>query len=260
MAIPTTAGQDQAVRNLARMVRATQAAPAPLPLVREDPSIVAGYEVQNQYTAAAQAARAAFGLTDIQRAEGILRAWKTASDQLAVLYRDLQQRRHTRAEWIEAQLPIGPGIPADASDADRAVLMSAFNTARAVAGAATADQRTRMLNDAERFGDDVTKRAVLTTSIDDNQWDLVDRWAEMHSPETGALLKEWVALQEALDGRGFDHAWVRQALHQPRRPAEYHELPRLISAHNAQVLAFNQSRNRGNAPAQDLIALDSTLL
>lgn len=230
--------------------------PAPLPPIREDPSIVAGYAVKARCEAAMQAARNAVGVTDVDRAKGVLKAWKAGVDELTTLWGDLTARRTARREWIQQQLPFGPGVPDGVSAADRAVLMQAFNMALGAARQMTAEQRAAALADASRFGDDVTLRATLTAAVDASAWQVIDRWAEQHAPQTGALLAEWRDLGATLAGQSFDSRWDSQALQLPARPPEYTDLPVLTAAVNAAIRSANAEALRTGAPTQMPVELD----
>lgn len=236
------------------------AVPPPLPPVREDPAWLEAQTVADQYTHDAQAARQDHTLTDIARAQRIAVAWKTTVDRISQLRADLFTRRRARVEWIETQLPVGPGIIPGTSPADRTVLMTSFTAAYDKARQANSDQRERMLADAQRFDDDTTRRAVLTAAIDDSQWPLVDGWAAQHATATAALLTEWRELRDLLHGTGgTDGIFTSRGFQPPQRPGEWFELPRLVAAHNAAAIEHNRSPGRGNAPARPIIDLGDLL-
>lgn len=235
-------------------------APAPLAPVRDDPAFIEAQALQTEYANAAQAARQDFNATDIARATRVVKLWKTVVTRMVELRQDLNARRRARIEWIETQLPVGPGITAGTTAADRVVLLAAFNNAHDKAKHAAQDDRETMLANAERFGDDVTRRAVLTAAIDDSQWPLVDGWAAKHATETGALLVEWRDLRSLVAGMpSTDALFASQAFRTPQRPTEWHTLLPMVQAHNAAAIEHNRSPGRGNAPARPIIDLGDLL-
>lgn len=259
----TTAEQIAAIRqSLYGTNTGGSGAPPALPPVKDDPAVTQARALQAKYLDDLQAARLDHRPTDIDRASNVVRVWKAAAAKLAELAADLHARRVARIEWIEKQLPVGPGIAADATAADRAVLVTAFNAALEKARASSREQRLKMLDDAERFGDDVTRRAVLTASIDDSQWDVVNRWTGVASPETGDLIKEWMHLRKLFTGQDTtDHGFQWQAFRALPRPPEWHDLPRLVQAHNQQVQNHNRSQSqvRNGQTRSDLIDLGDLL-
>lgn len=264
MTTPEQNASLQALLGYLNLTPTKPAEPPQLPPINEDPAILAGQEIQRVYSGEMQAARQDHTRTEIQRAEAVLRVWKTNNDRLAELYQDLQTRRTARADWIEQQLPIGPGIPTDTTRADKAVLQAAFNTALTAARAANDNQLADMLADAERFDDDTKRRAVFTAAIDQSRWNIINAWTQTHAPDTGALLTEWKGLKSDIAGRSISSSgWVWQSFRQIPRPSEIDTYPRLVEMHNRGVQAHNslfQVRN-GQAPKRtDIINIDTSLL
>lgn len=235
----------------------TVAGPAPLPDVREDPTYKQAEQAKATYVADAAAARNNNLAHPAIRAAGVVKAYNTVVQTLATLHEDLENRRRARRDWIETQLPLGPGIAAGTSPADAVVLRAAFNAALTKAREADAGGREAMLADAERFGDEPARRAVFTASYDRSEWQLLDRWIESHSPGTRALVDEWRLLQNLL--RGYTgEMQVRfqgMAFSMPPRPSEAYDLPQLVAAYNASVREHNGgvAVSRGMAQAQSIL-------
>lgn len=196
----------------------------PLPPMGQDPSIVRGQEVRAEFVAAAQSTRQDRRLTNRQVAEQIVAAWESANSTLANLYEDLQNRRNARLEDLESVVPIGPAIPAGASPADVVVIQQAFRTALAQARQAMpsiadpslaggnitpittpTDTLDAMLADAEKFGDDTLRRAVLTAALETGNTRLVRSWTDLAGVTD--LLDELADLISAVAGQGQAGSW-----------------------------------------------------
>ncbi|WP_433361927.1 hypothetical protein ACQPZX_29400 [Actinoplanes sp. CA-142083] len=237
--------------------------PAPLPDVREDRSYTQALAAKETYTAAAAQARNDSLQHPAVRAAAVVKAYNACIQTLATLHEDLESRRRTRQEWIETQLPIGPGIAPGTTPADRTVLLAAFNAALAKARETGTAGRASMLADAERFGDEAVRRAVFTASYDVSEWQLLDRWIDSHSPATRGLVDEWRTLQNLLLGYTGEMQlrFEQMAFAQPPKPSEVYELPRLVETFNATVRAHNGSQavRSGQARAQNILDLGQLL-
>lgn len=205
-------------------------APPPLPPAQEDPAVLAARAAHQTYLDTIQAARAEWDVTDLSKAEKITTAYAALDAELTRLYADLDTRRRNRMTYLEAQIPVGPGIPEDATPADRAVLATAFRAAFDRAKAAGHAERGQLLADAERFDDDAMRRATLTVCLDEGMNDLVKEWTLTRGGTLANLFTEGAALREALAGMGPDRGWVWQAFMRPREPEEMRALPTLRAA------------------------------
>lgn len=214
----------------------------PLPAVRDDPSIAEGRQVKAQYLDQVQEIRYDFRATDLDKAQRLRAAWEQTTQRLSDLYADFIGRRRARLEEIQAQMPFGPNIPANASPADTVVLQQAWRVGLDRARRAKGKERRDMLADAERFDDDMMRRALLTTYADEGRADIIDEWAENRGPDTASMVAEWRSLQGAVNGQGFDHLWVTQALAHPGRPPEIVNIPVLTAARDAQERALMQQQ------------------
>lgn len=256
------------------------AAPDPLLPTKDDPDLLAGAAAKRQYLDALQEIRF-IDSPDISKARTIAAMWTQLNRTLAGHFEAYRTRVAARHDYLGAKLPVGPGIPDDTSPADRAVLMAAWNNALATARTSTANParkhhpdgtadtmsrgRAAMLADAERFGDDTTRRAIITTYLDEGRWDLVEAWALTQPSEALPEIREWLDLGKILDGHHFDWAWIRQYIGQPVKPDEVHALVGLVTAYNATVDAYNltlpvrsgkrQRRERIELTPDELIAV-----
>ncbi|MFC7382849.1 hypothetical protein [Sphaerisporangium rhizosphaerae] len=207
--------------------------PAPLPPAQEDPAVTAGQAAQAAYGPRLDAIRNDPGLSDLAKAEAIAAVHAEHSAELERLAVDLHARRTARLEHLQGQIPIGPGVPRDASPADAAVMTTAFRAALEQARAASPDQRRQMLADAVRFDDKPALRALLTAAQDSGDVKLVGAWAA--ATGNAELLAEIRALSEEIAGRGQGRAWAAQAFRPAKTPAEARSLPAL--RHSAEQAA-----------------------
>lgn len=231
------------------------AAPPPLPHPKDDPAVRGARLVRDALGDALALLRADPNVTPINRARAVNKAWQRAAADQAAHWQDLADRRAARLAWVEQNLPIRPDLPASASAADRQVLLAAWKTALDTARAATVEQRAAMLGDAEKYGDDTTRRAVLAAAVDDSQWPVVEQWAATHNAPAAEVFAEWRELREAAAGHGFDNLWITQAFRPLDQPAESKALPGLVEQHNADARQYNGTKHYA-APARPLIELE----
>jgi hypothetical protein len=139
---------------------------------------------------AARAAKAAFAeraeairqdrmLSDAGKAKALRAAHAEHVRELHDTYTQLDTRRRDRLAHLVGQIPNGTGIPADASAADKAVLMAAFRAARAqVAATGSERERQALMADATRFGDDAMIQALMTHAMEHGETPLIATWAD----------------------------------------------------------------------------------
>ncbi|MET8381596.1 hypothetical protein ABZV14_01180 [Streptosporangium canum] len=199
--------------------------PAPLGPTQHDPAVQGGYAAQSVYAERMQAIEDDTSLSELDRAEAIVEAYEAQNAELTKLTTDLHERRVSRLAHLQSQVPTGPGIPDDASQADKAVLGAAFRAALEQARAAGYDQRRAMLADALKFGDDSTLRALLTAADENGDVKLVDAWASATGNEP--ILSEIRDLNRQLGGNHSGRPWEGQAFRAPKRPAAIANLPLL---------------------------------
>ncbi|MEV4752155.1 hypothetical protein AB0K21_37845 [Streptosporangium sp. NPDC049248] len=207
--------------------------PAPMGPAQHDPAITAAQTLQESYGARLDAIRNDFNLSDLAKAEAVVAAHEQHGAELEKLAGDLQERRTARLAYLQGQIPNGPGVPADATPADAAVMTTAFRAALSEARTASPEQRGQMLADALRFGDEPALRAVLTAAADVGQVKLIDAWAQAAGKTE--VLAEMRALREEIEGRGPGRAWAFQAFQAARRPDEMFTLPGLRTAAERQA-------------------------
>ncbi|TLQ45058.1 hypothetical protein [Streptomyces marianii] len=223
-------------------------APEPMPMQDQDPDVTAAREAHAEYLTAAQEARSSYRLSDPARAEAVDAAYTAYLEALQGAWDRLQARRRKRLEWLETQVPTGPGIPAYTSPADRAVLMAAFRAAYDKATDTDRMGRIRLLQEAERFDDDAARRGALTAIVDFSEMHTIRDWVNEHLT-TARYLDEVASLREAIAGRSTrpDHRLAVQAMRPVRAPDEVRQPPqlqRLREAAEAQRQALSQSRAR----------------
>ncbi|MBB0243882.1 hypothetical protein FNQ90_07115, partial [Streptomyces alkaliphilus] len=231
------------------------AVPLPLPHPKDDPAVRGARLAREALPEVLAVLRTDTNTTPIDRARAINSAWRQAVAEARRHWEDLTTRRTERLGWLENSLPVRPDIPDTATAADRQVLLAAWKTALTEARNADADQRTAMLEEAERYGDDTARRAVLAAAYDDSQWPVIEKWTARHAPEAGAHFTELRDLRETVAGRGFDKLWVTQAFRPIDQPEESKELPELVARHNDEVRRYNAGK-AATAPPRRLLELE----
>lgn len=227
---------------------------SPMPPMAEDPAVLAGQQLQRDYPIRASALRGDFTIGDIERSRRIVINWEQATAALAAYQSDLQARRRARLDAVASAVPMGPAIAEDASQADEQVIMSAWRAALAAARDTDSAGRARMLDDAERFMDEVGLRAALTAAYDLGEVELLDAWADRQDPAMKAGIVEWRKLSATLAGNDAeDSTWRMAAFMALPKPAEASALPGMVNTWNAATVAHNRGAGRGvNAPARDV--------
>lgn len=190
--------------------------PAPMGPTQHDPAVQGGVAAQSAYAERMQAIEDDASLSDLARAEAIVEAYEGQNAELTRLTTDLHERRTARLTHLQSQVPAGPGIPDDASQADKAVLGTAFRAALEQARAADYDQRRAMLSDALTFGDDSTLRALITAAGENGDNKLIDAWASATGNE--AVIAEIHDLNRQLGGIHPGRPWEGKAFRAPKRP------------------------------------------
>jgi hypothetical protein len=220
------------------------AIPAPLPHPNDDPDHIAARASQQTFTEAAKKARETNG-SDLFVAEKVAALYETHKKEVRGAWESICQRRRDRLEYLETLVPVGPGIPAGTSAADKAVLMQAFRTALEKAREGTAAKRAELLNEAERFDDDAMRRAVLTTALDNSELKLIGQWTAINTDQAD-YLDEVRDLREIIAGWGHRHLWDSQDFHPLPIPQEVTELPRLqAAAEAARAARMQRAQQRG---------------
>ena len=225
----------------------------PFPDPGADQFTIEAMSVRDAFAHFAQQARFNVSQSDLQVAQAITTAWTSANEQISGLYRQLQAARRARIEVLEKLVPIGPGIPTDASPADAAVMNQAFRSAldrarnaKQPQGSLTVsstkptgydtDTLAGMFADAERFDDDTLRRAVLTVAVETSQTQFVRAWTDKMGVTD--QLDELDRLTAAVAGQSFDAVWDHRAFAPIKKPTEAWQLPELEKA----AQAANQAR------------------
>ncbi|MBT2207025.1 hypothetical protein [Actinomadura sp. NEAU-AAG7] len=228
--------------------------PAPLPPVHEDDDFQAALEIQQRYPVELAAARGAYGLTQLQMAERINTLWTGATADLDRLREAFNRRYGGRWQQLWQMVPTGPEAPQGASPADKAVLVTAYRTARAaVDNEPDGEKLVAMLAEADRFGDEATRRAVLDHLRDEGHLDPVHAWAAEH---IGAAWVDQIAyLTGVLFGATSDAMLAQQAFKALQRPHEVASLTTLRQReeearrrHEEQQRRLNPASTRAPAP------------
>ncbi|GGK59971.1 hypothetical protein Ppa06_26300 [Planomonospora parontospora subsp. parontospora] len=190
----------------------------PLPPIRQDPAIAAGLAAADTYPAQIEAIRDDHTLSDLEKTEKLAQVHAEQEARMQALVENLYGRRRARLALLQQEIPTGPGIPSDASAADRAVLNTAFRAALEQARAADFDQRKAMLADAVRFDDEPTLRALLTAAGENGDNQLLDAWAGATGKTD--VVTEIRRLNAQLNGNHDGLLWEAKALRMPQRPPE----------------------------------------
>jgi hypothetical protein len=235
---------------------------SPLPPLQNDPSIVQGNTIKNQYMSACATVRSDITASDIAKGQRIEQIWQASNTALTAAYKDLIARYDARRDELLARIPLGPPpVPDGTSMADEALMQSLFRSAVADArGAVPNDQvvggsnitpmvpkggtLASMLNDAEKFGDDLQRRAVLSVAWEQGNNQIVRSWCDMQG--FGDLLDELDDVQQVLTGQGFANQWIMPALGRIPEPQESVELPARIAATEAATFAANRTAQAGS--------------
>lgn len=218
--------------------------PEPLPHPNEDPDHLAARQSKADLAATVKAAREDYRLSDLARAEQISAAYERHVQEVRAAYERIVTRQRARLEYLESLLPVGPGIAAGTSPADAAVLMAAFRGAFATAQEASRDKRRALLAEAERFGDDMMRRAVMTAALDEGQMDIVKSWTELHLDKAD-LLEELQELRRTVAGISTAALFAGQDFKPMPKPLEAHDLPILQASVAAGVLPAERTLRPG---------------
>lgn len=204
----------------------------PMPPMNQDPVYTQSQEVKRTLADVIRRFRPPdTRLTDLQRAAIIVNAYNAAIRALQELWADWDKRADARLDWLEEKQPIGPGIPNDTNTADRQVLLSSFRSSLAEARDADLHKRQQMYADSVRFGDELMRRAVITSMVEANERRELSDLMTAEDPEAGVALDEWLNLSGLRSGTGFsaEALFKSQGMTQPEQPAEVRGLDHLAN-------------------------------
>jgi hypothetical protein len=220
------------------MTTPTSTEPAPMPHPNDDPDFAAARQAPVDYAAALAEVRGNPRISDLGKAEKATAAYSEYTAALGGAWERLQARRQARYDWLAAQVPTGPSVPDDASPADRAALLGAFRTHYARAVEADRDGRARMLDEADRFGDEPARRAAVAAILEHSERDTLRNRPDRYSTLT-AHLDELTDLQRG--GSATVRGFQRQAWRQQPEPPEVKQLPELQAAAEKRTEAWRRA-------------------
>lgn len=216
--------------------------PAPMPHPNDDPDFAVAREAQANYTSTVANLRAHPNFDGFWKAERIAEAHANYMTAISAATERLNARWKARLDWLSAQIPTGHGIPDTASPAERAALMAVFRGHYDQAVTLNPQERAKMLDDADRFGDDPARRAALTAILERGELhtlrDRPDRYATLlaHVEEIGDLQRGG-----SLTYRSF----TRQAFTLAPTPPEIAQLDRLLVERQERLANERQHGYRG---------------
>lgn len=211
----------------------TMAIPAPMPHPNEDADHLAARASKTTFTAMTAGVRSNHNTSARYKAQQVAELYDTHVQQLTEAHESLTTRRRERLAHLESLVPVGAGIPENATPADKAVLMTAFKAAWKEVQETDRAGRQQLLAEAEKFGDDAARRAVLTYAVDLGEVDTVRTWTDFHLDEKG-LVDEAQKLRETLAGRGLSRGFERQDFTPVPKPQEAYDWPLIKDDPNAQ--------------------------
>ncbi|MFJ2259935.1 hypothetical protein ACIOKD_16605 [Streptomyces sp. NPDC087844] len=209
------------------------AIPAPLPHPNEDVDHLAARASKTTFVEKAGAIRSNHNASARSKAEQIAGLYDTHITETTDAYSRLGDRRRERLEYLEGLVPAGPGIPSDASEADRAVLMQAFVDAWERVQNASRAGRHLLLAEAERFDNRPMRRAVLTYALDVSDETILRDWTQLHLDQKG-YLEEVRKLRTTLGGGGEYRGFERQDFTPLPKPTEAYDWPLIADDPGAQ--------------------------
>ncbi|MGW6456657.1 hypothetical protein ACWF94_12165 [Streptomyces sp. NPDC055078] len=185
----------------------------------DDPDHLAARQSRAEFAARAEEIRASVQWSESYKAEQLNALYREHVKEIAGAYGRVTDRRRARLDYLDGLVPSGPGIPEDASPADRAVLIAAFRGALEQAKGASREQRRQLLAEAGRYGDDAMQRAVLQHATESGDVSLVNDWvAQTHGVHGHS--EERRQLTNSLSGTPFKSGWDFKDFHTPPPPPE----------------------------------------
>ncbi|XVV05828.1 hypothetical protein ACQPW3_10730 [Actinosynnema sp. CA-248983] len=214
---------------------------APLPHPNADPDFAVARQAQADLPGALASARSHPAHSDLQKAEAVAEVHATYTATVGAAADRLNARGKTRADWLSAQLPTGHGIPDGAPAAERAALMAVFRGHYEKAVEVGIDDRAKLLDDADRFGDEPARRAVLTAILERGELQTLrarpDRYATVL-----AYIDELATLSNG--GGSTYRGFARQAFTLAPPPPEVARLPVLRQEREEQLAQWRAAGHR----------------
>lgn len=205
----------------------------PMPHPNEDADNLAARASKEAFAAMVAEARNNPNASGRLKAQQVHELYAQHVTEIRQAYERVTARRQARLAELESLVPVGPGIPEGTSPADRAVLMTAFRAALDSARNADRKGLQALLADAERYGDDSMRRAVLTHAMDTGEVGIVQSWTDRNTDQAGAM-NEVAQLRGVLDGHGHGSRWDYKDFNPVAVPQEALDWPRIADNPNAQ--------------------------
>lgn len=199
----------------------TEAPPNPFAThPNEDPDHLAARQARLDFAGRVQEIRDSRVWSDEHKAEQIAALYEQHVKEISDAYGRVTERRQARLDYLNGLVPSGPGIPDDASPADRAFLVQAFRSNLEQATNAPRGDLPQLLAEAERYGDDSMQRAVLQHASDSGNTRLINDWvARTHN--VPGYSEERGQLHNAVNrGPGSWSGWDYKDFQTPAAPPE----------------------------------------
>lgn len=206
--------------------------PAPMPHPNDDPDFAAARQAQQNYPADVKSWRDHPNWSDTVKAQKITEVHTAYTAAVQSAAERLNGRRDARFAWLNAQLPTGPGIPADVPTFVANSLMATFRGHYDQAAKLDRDGRAKMLDDADRFGDEPARRAALTAILERTELQTVRDRPDRYSTLV-AHVDEIIDLQNG--GGSTYRSFTRQAFGLAKAPPEVARLPVLQAEEQAKL-------------------------
>jgi hypothetical protein len=196
----------------------------------DDPDHLTARAARDWYTARVAEIRSDPMRSDLAKAQALAAAHQQHLADMTAAHGRLTARRQARLDYLTELVPNGPGIAEGTSQADKAVLLTAWRAANdAVRNAPNRQARETLLAEAAKYGDDLMQRAVLGYATERGEQRLVDWWVE----QTHGV-KDWQAesgqLRGALAGERQHAPWDWKDFRGEPAPTEARGLPPLDPA------------------------------
>lgn len=209
------------------MTTPTSTEPTAMPHPNNDADFAAARQAKTDYDAAVADLRSNpryVAYSELGIAEMVEKVHTTYTTAVQDAANRVNERMNARRDWLAAQVPTGHGIADDTAPADRVALMAAFRRHYEQATGMDMQGRAKMLDDADRFGDEPARRAALTAIIERGEAVTLQRRPDRYAT-LAAHLDELVDLQHG--GGTIFRGFARQAFTLAPTPKEVTRLPAL---------------------------------
>lgn len=191
-----------------------------LPAIQDDPAFQAAQKIRGDYLATLESVRRDPMRSDLNKARTIANAYEDAVAGVRAQRQNLHDRRAALVQELKKGLPLGPGLDAGVSAADRAVLVTAFRAAVAEVRGTPDTKLPGLLSDAVRFGDDTMRRAVLTVVFEEGRSLALGHLVQV-DPGLAPIVEELAAVAAQANGQdAMTVFWERTAFAPISEPVE----------------------------------------